>query len=116
MTTIELVLIGTMTITAYRPVAWQTKPQCTNRSDCRTSIGENVSELGVAVSQDLLRSKRVKYGDVLWIPGIGYRKVFDTMNARHKNSVDIFVYEKWEEHKIGTRHLKIYRIGEPNGL
>lgn len=109
----KLVLLGVLQVTSYRPVPAQTKPECTSRHHCETSTGENVSELGVAVSQDLLESGRVHYGDVLYIAGVGYRIVDDTMARRNRQAVDIFVYTKNEERKIGTRHLKVWLVGSP---
>lgn len=106
--TAELVLLGLLTVTSYRPVPEQTKPNCKNRHECETSIGENVSELGVAVSPDLLASGRVHYRDCVYIPGIGYRIVDDTTNKRLYNTVDVFVYEKDEERAFGVRRLKVY--------
>jgi 3D (Asp-Asp-Asp) domain-containing protein len=112
----KLILLGTLTITAYRPVRWQTKPTCTDRHHCETATGENVSELGVAVSRDLLQSGVVHFGDVLFITGIGYRIVFDVMGPRNYKALDVFVYEKNEERKIGTRHLKVWLIGEQENV
>jgi 3D (Asp-Asp-Asp) domain-containing protein len=106
----ELVLLGTLTATSYRAVPEQTKPSCTNRHHCETSIGENVSELGVAVSPDLLASGRVHYRDCLYIPGVGFRIINDTTNSRLYNSVDIFVYEKSEEKRFGVRHLQVWLV------
>jgi 3D (Asp-Asp-Asp) domain-containing protein len=111
-----IMLLGTMTITSYRAVPMQTKPECTSRYHCETSIGENVSELGCAVSQDLLKSGKVHYRDVLYIEGHGYRIVNDTMALKNHNAVDLFVYTKAEEHKIGVQHRKVWLIhvnGEP---
>ncbi|HWY35840.1 MAG TPA: hypothetical protein VNX68_14450 [Nitrosopumilaceae archaeon] len=109
----KLILLGTLTATSYRAVPEQTKPECTGRHNCETSIGENVSELGVAVSPDLLRSGRVHYRDCLYISGIGFRIVNDTTNSRLHNSVDLFVYEKNEEKAFGVRHLKVWVVGQP---
>lgn len=106
----QLVLLGTLTVTSYRPVPAQTKPECKDRYDCTTSIGENVSKAGVAVSQDLLASGVVRYGDCLYIPGVGYRIVNDCMHHRLRNSIDILVYTRAEEKAIGVRHLKIYKV------
>ena len=60
------------------------------------------------MSQDLLRSGRVHYGDCIIIPGIGVRVVNDSMSSRIKNGVDILVFTHAEEKKIGVRHLKVY--------
>lgn len=120
---VEALLIGTMTVTSYRPVPAQTKPECTGRHNCETSIGENVSELGVAVSQDLLASGKIHYRDVLFIDGVGYRIVNDCLNARIHNGIDVFVYTRAEEKKFGVKHRKVYLIhenknrqGEPNAI
>lgn len=112
--TVELILIGVLTVTSYRPIAAQTKKECTSRDSCRTSIDENVNELGCAVSQDLLASGKIRYRDVVFIDGVGYRTVFDTMHPRIHNAVDIFVYTKAEERKFGTRHLKVWVLPQPD--
>jgi 3D (Asp-Asp-Asp) domain-containing protein len=106
----QLILLGTLTATSYRAVPEQTKPECKNRHFCETSIGENVSELGVAVSPDLLASGRVHYRDCLYIPGVGFRIVNDTTNRRLHNSLDVFVYEKKEERAFGVQHLKVWVV------
>lgn len=110
---IKMILLGTLTATSYRPIAAQTKPECTSRDHCRTSINENISELGVAVSQDLLANGQVHYRDVLWIPGVGYRIVFDTMHPRIHNTIDVFVYSAAEEKAFGVRHLKVWLVPQP---
>ena len=109
----HMLLLGTLTITSYRATPAQTKPECTGRDRCRTSIDENVSELGVAVSQDLLASGAVHYRDVVYIDGIGYRIVNDCLNARIRNSFDVFVYRKAEEKAFGVRHLKVWVLLSP---
>ena len=105
---IEAILLGTLTATSYRAVPAQTKPECTSRDHCRTAIDENVSELGIAVSQDLLASGKVHYRDVLFIDGLGPRIVNDCLNSRIHNSVDVFVYTRAEEKAFGVRHLKVW--------
>lgn len=110
---VKLVLLGVLQATSYRAVPAQTKPECTGRHHCETAINENVSELGVAVSQDLLDSGKVHYRDVLFIDGVGYRIVNDCLNRRVHNSVDIFVYTYAEEKIFGVRHLKVWVVGSP---
>jgi 3D (Asp-Asp-Asp) domain-containing protein len=109
----ELLLLGVLQVTSYQPIAAQTKPECVNRHKCETSIGDGITMYGCAVSQDLLKSGRVHYGDALYVPGYGWRIVNDTMNARIKNAVDLLVFTREEEKKVGVRHLPIYRAGEP---
>lgn len=107
---IEAILLGTLTVTSYRAVPEQTKPECTGRYHCETADGENVSELGIAVSQDFIRSGQIHFGDVVYLPPFGYRIVNDVMAARIHNGVDLFVYTRAAEKKIGVRHLKVYLI------
>lgn len=105
---IKLILLGTLTVTSYRAVPAQTKPECTDRHHCETSTGENVSELGLAVSQDLLLSGKVKYGDIVCVSGYPCRIVFDTMAPKNHNAIDLFMYTKAEERAVGVRHLRVW--------
>jgi 3D (Asp-Asp-Asp) domain-containing protein len=105
-----IVLLGTCTITSYRPVPAQTKPECVSRDRCRTSIDDGITQYGAAVSQDLLKSGQVHYGDVLDIEGIGLKIVNDTMNPRHRKHVDLLVFSYAEEKKIGVQHRKVWVI------
>jgi 3D (Asp-Asp-Asp) domain-containing protein len=109
---LTLVLLSTVTVTSYRPVPAQTKPECTSYYHCQTASGENVNEGGVAVSQDLLKSGVLRFGDYVYIEKYGLKRVNDTMNARHRMSIDIFVKEKIDEKRIGVRHLKLWKVGE----
>lgn len=109
---IKLVLLGVLQVTSYRAVPEQTSPECIDKWHCETSVGDLPSEQGIAVSQDMLKSGRVHYGDVLYVEGYGYRIINDTMNKRHHNAVDLFVYSKAEEKRVGVRHLKVYLIAK----
>jgi 3D (Asp-Asp-Asp) domain-containing protein len=112
---IEAALISTCTlVTAYRPVPEQTKPECRGRYACTTSIGENVSGLGAAVSQDLLASGKVRYRDILYIPNIGYRIVNDCTHSRLRNTVDVFVYTLEQEKALKPRKTAVWVIHTPH--
>jgi 3D (Asp-Asp-Asp) domain-containing protein len=111
---VHLILLGILTCTSYRPVPEQTKPECTSREHCRTANDDNVSELGVAISQDFLDSGIIHYGDCVYIDGFGYRLVNDCMHRRHKKRVDVFVYTYAEEKKFGVRHLKVWLVQPPS--
>lgn len=59
----------------------------------------------------MLRDGRVKYGDILYIEGIGMRVVNDCMHHRYTNRVDVLVFTYKEEKRIGTRkNVKVWRI------
>ncbi len=95
-----------MTLTSYQPVAKQT-----DSSPTWTSIGDRTTKYGVAVSQDMLKDGRVKYGDTIYIEGYGARVVNDCMNKRYTNRVDLLVFTHAEEKRIGTRqNVKVWRI------
>lgn len=108
----KFILLGMLTVTSYRPVAEQTKPECTSRDHCRTSIDDGITKFGVAVSQDMLADGRVHYGDILFVKGYGYRVVNDCMNKRHRNSIDLLVLTRNEEKAVGIRHLQVYVVRE----
>lgn len=90
----------TVTITAYRPI-----PDQTDNTPNWTSV-DSPAIMGIcAVSRDLLNDGRVRYGDLIEIPGVGVYKVMDIMNIRHKNWVDILVYNHTQEKLIGFRQF-----------
>jgi 3D (Asp-Asp-Asp) domain-containing protein len=92
------IFLGNLIVTSYRSV-----PEQTDDSPFITSIGERVCRDGVAVSQDLLKSKRVKYGDWLYIAGVGLKRVNDTMHKRHKNHIDVWLPTLEAERKFHSR-------------
>lgn len=126
-------LIGELTITSYRSV-----PQQTDATPYHTSTGAHVEAGGVAISRDLLcgacrklhgrckhpeYTKKIHYGDWLFISGYGFRVVNDCMSTttdiRVKgkwikrpilNQVDIWVKSYKEEKAIDTKKLNVYKI------
>lgn len=92
-------LLGSFTVTAYRSV-----PNQTDNSPFITSTGEAVCVDGVAVSQDLLKSGVVKYGDWVYIEGTGLRRINDTMHPRNKNHFDVWVKTKDDETKVWKQY------------
>lgn len=104
------VFLGTMTITSYQPIQAQT-----DNTPTWTSIGDRTTKYGVAVSQDLLASGEVQYGDVLKIEDLGLRVVNDCMARRHTRSVDLLVLTHAEEKRIGVRRGRIWRIRYGDG-
>lgn len=130
---IVAILIGNLTITSYRSV-----PQQTDSTPYHTSTGAHVEAGGVAVSRDLLcgacrklhrrcqhpeYTKKIHYGDWLFISGQGFRFVndcmSDTSNIRVKgrrkkvlikNQIDIWVKSYNEEKSINIKKLNVYKI------
>lgn len=102
---IIVTLVGNLTVTSYRSI-----PAQTDSSPFITSIGERTHKNGVAVSQDLLKTGAVKYGDIIFVEGYGFKVVNDTMNPRIKNHVDMWVETYEQEKAVGVQKLSIYRV------
>jgi 3D (Asp-Asp-Asp) domain-containing protein len=102
---IETLVLGQMMVTAYRSV-----PQQTDSSPFHTSIGHHTHPYGCAVSQDMLASGEVKYGDFLSIEGVGTCVVNDTTAARHVRLVDKWVATYEEEKALKPSYRKVIRV------
>lgn len=110
-TTIAIVtiLIGTFDVTSYRSVSSQT-----DDTPYHTSIGQRTHPHGIAVSQDLLKSGHVRYGDLIYVEDVGFKFVNDTMHIRHKEHIDVWVSSYKEEQefhrKFKGRKLKVWIV------
>lgn len=71
----------------------------TDDSPNYTATGEKTCGHGIAISGDLLRKYGgpLEYGDVVYIEGIGFKIVNDTMNPRLKQRFDVWVATYKEE-------------------
>jgi 3D (Asp-Asp-Asp) domain-containing protein len=102
---LETLVLGTLTVTSYRSV-----PEQTDNSPFITSIGHRTHPYGCAVSQDLLKTGRVKYGDYVCVDKMGCYVVNDTMHPRHTNHVDVWVASYEEEKVIQTQRRRVLRV------
>lgn len=99
--------IGEVEVTAYA-----NRPKETDSTPNITSIGERVRWNTVAVSQNLLKEKRIFYGDIIWIEELQeFRVVSDTMNARIKNRFDVFYFDFNKVDTFGVKKCHIYLVG-----
>lgn len=105
--TMAVILIGCLQVTAYRSI-----PSQTDNSPYTTSIGERVTVRGCAVSQDMLSKNggAFNYGDLLYIEGVGFRVINDTMNIKNKKSVDLWVQTYQDEKKVGVSHKRVWLV------
>ena len=110
---IKLVLLGVLQITSYRPIPAQTKPECVNRHQCETSIGDGITMYGIAASQDMLKSGEVHYGDIVLVDGYGYRVINDCLGPRAHRAFDLLVFTRAQEKAVGVRHLKVWLVSQP---
>lgn len=126
-------LIGNLTVTSYRSV-----PQQTDGTPYHTSTGAHVEPGGAAISRDLLcgacrklhrrckhpeYTKKIHYGDWLYISGYGFRFVNDCMSTTTSirvkgrvkrrpifNQIDIWVRTYQEEKTIDIKKLEVYKL------
>lgn len=106
---LELTLIGFLTVTSYQSV-----PEQTDDSPFITSIGERTHPGGCAASRDLL-GLEVKYGDYIYIDGLGLCRINDTMHPRIKRTIDVWVKDYASEKRIGVRRgTRIYKVKLPS--
>lgn len=122
---IEALTLGLLLTTGY-----QSEPRFTDNTPFHTSIGEKVHPHGIAASQDLLcpaslfkdlRIKRHKaetchlkhklhYHDLLWVEGVGFKILNDTMNKRHRNHVDVWCASHEQEKKLKPQKRKVLLV------
>jgi 3D (Asp-Asp-Asp) domain-containing protein len=98
-------VVLTLFVTAYCPNVKET-----DSSPFHTSIGQHVHSMGCAVSQDLLASGKVKYGDYICIEGVKCCVVNDTMHERHMNAADVWVPKHEDERQIPPKKRQVVRI------
>jgi 3D (Asp-Asp-Asp) domain-containing protein len=109
--------LGSFQVTAYQSVPQQTRPH----GYYWTASGEKVNVHGVAVSQDMLEKNggQLKFGDMVYIEGVGLKFVNDTMNKRHKQKLDVWVMnfdeEKRFDNKFRGKKLRMWLIRVPKG-
>lgn len=88
-------------LTAYRSVQNQT-----DSSPFHTSIGHRTHPYGCAISRDLIGSV-LNYGDIIYIPGFGFRVVNDVMGPKATKSIDLWVASKSDEARVGVRKVTV---------
>jgi 3D (Asp-Asp-Asp) domain-containing protein len=115
----EALLCFTLFVGTVTPTAYQSVPAQTDSSPHFTATGERTNVHGCAVSRDLLRKNGgpLDYGDLIYLEGVGFKFVNDTMNARHRNRVDVWVesqsgesqfYKKWKGKSIRVWKVSPY--------
>lgn len=116
-TQLILILIGHLQVTSYRSV-----PAQTDSTPFHTSTGEKVSPDGVAVAQNLLcgacrklhrrckepsYTKKLHYGDWLWVEDVGPKRVNDVMHKRLRDRIDVWVATKKQEQAFDRKYKRL---------
>jgi 3D (Asp-Asp-Asp) domain-containing protein len=91
-----------VTLTAYNA----TKAQCDD-TPFTTASSIRVREGIVALSRDLEKRYNLKFGDLIYIEGIGLFEFQDRMHRRWKNKVDIFMWSRQRAIQFGKQSGKI---------
>lgn len=85
-------------------VSAYTLKEC-NRNKGKTASGKYVKEGYIAVSRDLEREHGLKFGDKVFISGIGEFEIQDRTSFRKKNCVDVYMTSYKKAKQFGIRRL-----------
>lgn len=80
-----------------------------------TAMGTRVREGIVGVSRDLLK-KGWTHGKYIYVSNEGIYRIEDTMNAKHKQSIDIFTFSLKHARTKGTFKTDVILIDDPSKL
>jgi 3D (Asp-Asp-Asp) domain-containing protein len=87
------VLAEQLTVTAY----------CMNKQ--KTASGKTVKPGYIAVSRDVEREMKLRFGDLIVVQGLGVFSFQDRMHKKKKKSADIFMYCKNKAKRFGKKRL-----------
>lgn len=65
----------------------------------------------IAVSRDLLRSGW-NFGDKVYIENMGIFEIQDTMAARMRNTIDIFMHKSKDADEFGVQKLEVFLLAK----
>jgi 3D (Asp-Asp-Asp) domain-containing protein len=92
-------------VTAYSPTKRET-----DSTPFITASNKRVQEGYIAISRDL--EPYLKFGDQVYIEGLGTYEVQDRMNKRWRNKVDVFFCNTKDAWKFGKlKNLKMWKLG-----
>lgn len=97
-------------VTAYPPLE-----KCTDSTPWITASNKRVKHGYIAVSQDIERDFNLKFGDKIYIAGIGEFEFQDRMNPRIIRGIDIWMPSLQECRKFGKKISYILPIKEDMG-
>jgi 3D (Asp-Asp-Asp) domain-containing protein len=78
-----------------------------NQNKGKTASGKQLKAGYIAVSRDLEREHGLKFGDKVFISGIGEFEIQDRTSFRKKNSVDIYMISYEKAKQFGLKRLKM---------
>lgn len=94
-------------VTAYNPVRSQT-----DSSPLITASNKRVRVGMVALSRDLEREFGFRFGDTVYLYGIGKFVFEDRTHRRKRRHVDILMFNPMEARKFGVKRSYLFVLGE----
>ena len=94
-------------VTAYNPVRSQT-----DSSPLITASNKRVRVGMVALSRDLEREFGFRFGDIVYLYGIGRFVFEDRMHRRNRRHVDILMFNSIEARKFGVKSSYLFVLEE----
>jgi len=94
----SIVVYIMVTVSAYNPLPGQT-----DDTPLITASNSVVREGYCALSRDLERQLNLKFGDLIFLDGIGACQFQDRMHRRKRKAVDLFMWEKSDAVQFGRR-------------
>ena len=85
-------------------VSAYTLKEC-NQNKGKTASRKHVKEGHIALSRDLERTHRLKFGDKVVINGLGEFEFRDRTSIRKKNSVDVYMTSHAKARQFGVKRL-----------
>ena len=85
-------------------VSAYTLKEC-NQNKGKTASRKQVKEGHIAVSRDLEREHGLKFGDKVFINGLGEFEIQDRTSFKKKNSVDVYMASHEKAKQFGIRRL-----------
>jgi 3D (Asp-Asp-Asp) domain-containing protein len=90
--------------------AYNADPRQTDSTPTITASGKKVRHGYCALSRDLEAKYNLKFGDRIWVNGLGILRFEDRMHQRKRRQVDIFMWDYRNAIEFGIRHGKILLI------
>jgi 3D (Asp-Asp-Asp) domain-containing protein len=97
-------------VTAYNPV-----PSQTDSSPFITASNKRVSGGMIALSRDLEREFGFRFGDTVYLYGLGRFVFEDRMHRRKRRHVDILIFNPVEARRFGVKSSYLFVQEEPKG-
>jgi len=85
-------------------VSAYTLKEC-NQNNGKTASRKQIREGHIAVSRDLEREHGLKFGDKVFIKGLGELEIQDRMSFKKKKSVDVYMASHKKARQFGTKQL-----------